>query len=476
MIPCRIVFNRLPEDVLAQVLRVDELAGRDERWRLLHAGKTRRNYLFTPAPGEPAWVVKWGWRYTSWKKVRDALQGRDQAVEEYRKTRKAIEAGLPVRDFVLLARPRPLRGRLYSLLVAPYLEQSENFIQLLTRRFADGDLVARALYNLGGLIAEIHAAGFLHRDLSLDNLMIVEANPAKIVVLDWFLSRPNPVEPFDARLSDLVTPLCDFFYYGLEKEHMLPLLKGYAEKEPRIEGRFEELIESGRQARLGIMRRAWKNCNWRSHGAARSRFRGYRVFTLKGRKEEAVRQAIEKNEGRTGAHSRWFGSGDSPLLEHWRKANLLRASGLDGHGISAYAIKKGLFRISEILIADPCDKFKPLSGLIEQKASPVKKQMLEQAGRFVRHMHELDIGLERLRLEQWRYRVTEGGEGQFVTDDLDAIRPFRKDFCTFAWLRGPGFHSLGWRDLFHFSGGYLGHRATSAEVKALIGPILGSTR
>jgi tRNA A-37 threonylcarbamoyl transferase component Bud32 len=475
MIPCRIVFNRLPEDVLAQVLRVDELAGRDERWRLLHAGKTRRNYLFTPAPGEPAWVVKWGWRYTSWKKVRDALQGRDQAVEEYRKTRKAIEAGLPVRDLVLLARPRPLGGRLYSLLVAPYLEHSENFIQLLARRFADADLVDRALYNLGGLIAEIHAAGFLHRDLSLDNLLILEANPAKIVVLDWFLSRPNPVEPFDARLSDLVTPLCDFFYYGLKKELMLPLLKGYAEKDPRIEGRFEELIECGRQARLGIMRRAWKNCNWRSHGAARSRFRGYRVFTLKGRKEEAVHQAIEKREGRVSARSRWFASGDSPLLERWRKANLLRAGGLGGHGISAYGVKKGLLRISEILISDSREGFEPLSHLLKQRPSPRRSRILEQAGRDLRHMHTLEMGLKAVDLEQWRYRETEGGEGQLVTDDLDAIQPFRKDLCTFDWLRGLDFRSLRRRDLLHFLSGYLGHRATSAEAKALIGPILGST-
>lgn len=476
MIPCRIVFSHLPEDVLAQVLRVDELAERDERWKLLHAGKTRRNYLFTPAPGEPAWVVKWGWRYTSWKKVRDALQGRDQAVEEYRKTRKAIEAGLPVRDFVFLARPRPLCGRLYSLLVAAYIEHSENFIHLLPRRFADADLVHRALYNLGGIIAEIHAAGLLHRDLSLDNLLIVEANPAKIVVLDWFLSRPNPIEAFDARLSDLITPLCDFFYYGLERKHMLPLLKGYAKRDPRIEGRFEELIECGRQARMGIMRRAWKNCNWRSHGAARSRFRGYRVFTLKGRKEEAVHQVIEKKEGQTGARSRWFASGDSPLLERWRKANLLRASGLGGHGVAAYAIKKGLFRVSEILVTDPCDEFKPLSSLFEMESLPVKKQLLEQAGRFVRRMHELEIGLDRFHLDRWRYRETEWGDAEFVTDDLDAIQPFRKDLCSFDWLRQPGFRSLYRRDLLHFLSGYLGHRATSAEAKALIGPILGPTR
>jgi hypothetical protein len=224
------------------------------------------------------------------------------------------------------------------------------------------------------------------------------------------------------------------------------------------------------------MRRASKNCNWRSHGAARSRVQGYRGFTMTGRKEAADHQAIEKREGRSGARSRWFASGDSPLLEHWRKANLVRAGGLKEHGIAAYAVKKELFRISEILIADSCEGFEPLPLLLEQKSSPWRSQMLEQAGQFLRHLYALDIGLERLQPERWSYLRNETGESRFVTDDPDAIQLFRKDLCTFSWLRGPGFRSLGWRDLFHFLRGYLGHRATAAEAKAIIGPILGSTR
>jgi len=288
MIPCRIVFHTLPDLVLEDILRLDEAASDDPRWRLLRFGNTRRTYQFSPGKEGPAWVVKWGCRYTSGRKVWDALRGRDQATVEWEKTERARQCGLPVLEFKLLAAPRFLKGRLNSLLVTEYLEDSRNFIQFYRDFGQDHSLLETALRNLGRIVAEVHSHHLLHRDLSLDNVLVRGNNPSDILLIGWF--KMWELAPGDETLqwTDLVAPLSDMFYLGMSPRQMRPFLEGYAEKGLWLRGRFEEMLERGKKDRMGIMRRAYRKCNQRLRSIIRYRKQGYRVFLLKSADEKTV--------------------------------------------------------------------------------------------------------------------------------------------------------------------------------------------
>jgi tRNA A-37 threonylcarbamoyl transferase component Bud32 len=354
MIPCRIVFNHLPAEVLDAVLRVDEVKMNDPRWTLLRSGNTRKIYHFQPNPEKPSWIVKWGCRYTSLKKISGALTGRDQATLEWAKTRKAEECHLPVIPFSLLAVPRIQSGRIHSLLVSPYLEKSLNLIQFLSAHRDHPARVHQTLTQLGRIVYDIHTHNLLHQDLSLDNVLIQDGDPEKLFIIDWFKMKELPKGNTELFGADLIAPLCDLFYVGTPDCAKKAFLESYTEKGTWLEGRFQEVIEKARKARIRIIERAWKNCNRKNRGIIRYRYRGYSVFLLKGKDRESVNRSIDAELKSPSIRSQWRSKKEnSPILERWRRANALRASGAIRHPVMAYAVQKRLFRIREILIEEP---------------------------------------------------------------------------------------------------------------------------
>ena len=78
--------------------------------------------------------VKWGCRcFTSLKKIRNFILGRDDAWMEWKRTKRAAERGIRTLPFELVASPRWERGCLQTILVTRYLEKSQNVIEFLTR-------------------------------------------------------------------------------------------------------------------------------------------------------------------------------------------------------------------------------------------------------------------------------------------------------------------------------------------------------
>ena len=472
MIPCRIIVNQLPPEVLDAVLRTDEVKENDPCWQLLRSGNTRRTYHYQPEQGKPSWIVKWGCRYTSLKKITGALTGRDQATLEWEKTKKAEECGLPVVPFSLLAVPKIQSGRLYSLLVSPYLEKSQNLIQFLSEQLDHPSLIQETLTQLGRIVSEIHEHDLLHRDLSLDNVLIQENDPWKLVIIDWFKMWSLPKRDNEKHWMDLIAPLCDMIYTGVPESQRTAFLEGYAEKGRWLQGRFQEMLDKAKEARIGIIRRAWKNCNWKSRGVIRYRYRGYSVYLLKGQDRETTNRFIDSEINqpfpKTQSKSK---EKDSEALERWRCANALRASGAIGHPVVSYAVRKRFSQIHEILVEEKQVPEDPVRGFLDSASPESRRKMLRDSGYFLRRLHEVEMGVQAVSFEHWWVQSCQDKRFRFFTDNLDAIIPMQcKTFEErFAWVKNPDLQSLGIKSLLEFMKGYSEGHLDRPLIRQIIG-------
>ncbi len=465
MIPCRIEFNRLPEEILQAVLRVDEVRDGDPRWRLLRSGNSRRTYRFAPEPGAPAWLVKWGCRYSSWKQIRNALRGRDDATVEWQKTQRAASSGIPVLDFSLLAAPRFRSGRIQTLLVTPFLDESSNFIQFLLENHDDRVRIAQTLERLGTLVADIHSRGILHQDLSLDNILVCDRQGEKILAIDWFKMRdPRPGESDPYRI-EMIAPISDMVFAGLTRERIFPFLESYAREMVWCRDRFDELLQTAIDNRKRVCQRAYRNCIRRSRRMIQYRRDAYRVFLFKNGDETAVERATheESESGNvlTSRRARWnHGEGDSKPLLAWRLANVLKMTGVGGHRCMAYAAQKGLFSVRDLLVMDERGSRTPLQHWLDPPTQnpnvPVRKSVLRQAGFFLRRLHELSIGFRSIALDDWWTVPAAGGRLEFGTEKLNSMIPFGCDDFErrFGWLADPEIRALGFESLLVFLRGY----------------------
>ena len=411
-----------------------------------------------------------GCRYSSWKQIRNALRGRDDATVEWQKTQRASSCGIPVLDFSLLAKPRFRSGRIQTLLVTPFLDESSNFIQFLLENHDDRPRIARTLERLGTLVADIHKRGLLHQDLSLDNILVCDRRGEKILAIDWFKMRdPRPGESDPCRI-EMIAPISDMFFAGLTRERILPFLESYARDMEWCRGRFDELLQTALDNRKRVCKRAYRNCIRRSRRMVQYRHEGHKVFLFKNGDRAAVERAIhDEDESKsvlTSRRGRWgrgkgdsgegeTGEGDSKPLLVWRLANVLKMTGVGGHRCMAYAVQKGLLSVRDLLVMDRRgDRPSLRQGL--RSGAPARKTLLRQAGFFLRRLHELSIGFRSIALDDWWAVPVAGGRLEFGTDRFDSMMPFGCDDFEqrFGWLADPEIRALGIKSLLVFLRGY----------------------
>jgi hypothetical protein len=474
MIPCRIIHNKLPDAVLQQVLRVDEAGAGDPRWQLLRSGNTRRTYKFSPSAEEPAWVVKWGCRYSSLKQVRNAILGRDLATVEWQKTEEAARRGIPVVRFSLVAAPRLSSGRIQSLLVCPFLENSRNFLEALTDHRQEPKILHELLTGLGLRIAGVHQKNLLHQDFSLDNILVTDhGNTPEIIIIDWFKALPGHARGRKGFRTDMAAPLSDMIYAGLTPEEMKIFLRAYAGLMPWCRDRFEELIDWATKIRVRVCRRAYRNCTRRSRRLVIEKTAGYRLFRFKDFAFDAAQELLEGKPDRITkaqeAFIPWFSKSHEPaLLQHWRWANQLHMTGLQIHTLGALAIGENLKGKKLILLQNrlALSKAQPL---VESLRGPEQCALLRQAGDYMRRLHLLDISIDRLSLPEWYCIPGPDGKTTFKTTDLGCFKVLEESsvHARFGWIADSGLAYLGRRGLRCFLQGYCrGHEA--GEIRRLL--------
>ena len=335
----RILFNSLPADVLDEILRINEFADGDSRWQLLRSGKTRKVYRFTPIPDGPSYVVKWGYRcFSSVKKIRRILTGKDDASVEWKNTLRAEENNIPVVPFAVVGAPNIRRGSFDTLLVAPYIEGSRNGLDFIAHFGRESAAVETFIQNLGCVIGTVHRCGLFHKDLSLDNMLVCDSTGADIRCLDWFKSfAPQEADEVFFR-RDMVDPVSDLFAVGIPESQILMFLEEYAKEVDWCRGRLEEVMEAGRGNRIRRSLRAYRNCDRMSHQVVRYRRGGRRVFRLKRIQPEQVDDFLFSDDSSNERASRVrHKDRDSTALDWWRTANLLETAGLRIHTVLAYS-------------------------------------------------------------------------------------------------------------------------------------------
>ncbi len=481
----RIVVNRLPEDVLREILHIGDGADGDSRWTAIRCGKTRRVYRFTPSENDPSWLVKWGYRcFSSWKKIRNILSGNDDATVEWQKTTRAGECGIPVLEFDLVAAPNLLAGSFETLLVNRFLGHSRDAARFVFQNAGNPALIESFLRNLGILIGTMHRKGLLHRDLSFDNLLVSDSAGEEILVVDWFKSCQ--VSECEDRLyrGDLKDPLSDMVRAGLRESQIRVFLNAYAEQVDWCAGRLDDLLQVGRENRISLCKRVYRNCTRESHQVVRYRHGGYRVFQLKRADPERIRRQIDlQSNAEDVLIFDEKGSGESQAERWWRTANVLEMAGVSSQGIEAYVIRRRLFRGQEILCfhreADPIPVhffFNPQSAIHDPQSAIrnpqfTRRDLLSKAGDFLHRLHVLGIGIRNADLSRWFCRPVAGGNLLFETSDLDAFILFEcKSYeDRFGWMAGLDKHNLTTRDLIAFLRGY----GNGTVDRALLRQILG---
>lgn len=132
--------------------------------------------------------------------------------------RKAGDRGQErlIREARLLARMQhPSLVQVYDLICEPDIAESESRVWWLVMEFVEGETLTRRVrtgapleieevtelgVSLAGGLAEAHAYGLVHRDLSSGNVILPARGPAKL--LDFGLATPVKGEPSTAEGSD----------------------------------------------------------------------------------------------------------------------------------------------------------------------------------------------------------------------------------------------------------------------------------
>lgn len=454
----RIHFNTLPDKVLERVLQVGAVEEDNAQWRLLRSGNTRKTYRFTPTEGDSSWVVKWGYRsYTSWKKIGNILLGRDAAKVEWELTLNAKRRGIHVLDFDLVAGPNLPAGSFQTLLVMRYQENACNFLEYLARHWNNDTLIERALIKLADEIALIHKAGLLHRDLSLDNVLVC-GEAERVIAIDWFKSHSAPARQDEGFFSDFLAPLSDMIYAGLSEERRRLFLTRYEQSMPWCKPHLEAMLQKAWKIRYSVCRRSYRNCTRRSRRLIQYRSYGFKVYQFKAASRTMVERILDEQQP---GGEVWIEDTphqtESKLQRWWRIANLLQMTGVKGHCVAAYARRWGWLRTREVLIFSPDPRAFSLARTVDSDSDPKwRGSVLQQAGRYVRRLHDLGIGFRELYLEEIDCVPLENGQFGFYCKNLEAYYFVKSGKLAgeFFWLSNAGFSQFNLRDLLRFLRGY----------------------
>ena len=183
--------------------------------------------------------------------------------------------------------------------------------------------------------------------------------------------------------------------------------------------RIDSLIERAVKNRAGVCRRAYKNCIRRNRQVIQYKYGGFKVYQLK--------------TADTGDVQRWLDSGPAAPagfdpLEWWRTANFLHKTGLLGHAVCAYAIRRGestgyLYqakREGALAASDVISRLNDSNG--KNRDSIQLKTLLIDAGDFLRRLHMCGMDLTRIDPRRWHCIPSASGRTQFFTDDLNAYQ------------------------------------------------------
>lgn len=251
MISCRIVLNELPDDVLEQMLRVDEVEESDLRWRLINRKREMTTFQFSPRPGGQSWYVQWGYHY-SWRHFKASLMGRDEATMDWKKVSIASRMGIPVPRYRLLATPRLLTGSMDTLLAREYLKDAKSVGRFLIDQLNNAQTIERTLFSLGDLLGAVHARALLHGDYTLDTILIQYDDPERIAVMDWHEMHAAPPDDTLAYREELAVLLNELVHMGLDDERLRIVLRAYADHMPWSVERFDEILRHAAPEPSGV--------------------------------------------------------------------------------------------------------------------------------------------------------------------------------------------------------------------------------
>jgi tRNA A-37 threonylcarbamoyl transferase component Bud32 len=241
MISCRIVLNELPDDVIDHVLCVDEVTQDDSHWRILANTAASRTFRFISKPGAPAWFVRWGFNY-SWRHIKEAALGRDEATLDWQRTAEAERSGIPVARYRLLGVPRLITASMDTLLVTEYIESARSASDFIKQHAGNGLLAEDFLIQLGERLALIHACGFVHGNFSLDNVIVQYDDPSRLTITDWYKSRPASADDTRGFQRDVERALAGLALAGVRPEQAETFFNTYATRHPWAVGRFGDLF------------------------------------------------------------------------------------------------------------------------------------------------------------------------------------------------------------------------------------------
>lgn len=471
----RIRINRLPPDVFQQILRVTDRGKLDSRWRLLRSGNTRRTYHFSPGSGDDSYVVKWGYRcFSSAKKIVNILAGRDDACVEWEKTRRAADHGVRVLDFDLVASPRWERGCFQTLLVTRFLDRSQNAIQFLERNVKRAHRTHTFLRALAVEVAGLHKQSLLHRDLSLDNILVRDPDDGDILLIDWMKSEPLYAPHETAWTIDLIAPLSDMLYTGLTEDALRFFLTTYSEIMGWSTNRIDDLIGIAKKNRADTCRRAFQNCTRRNRQVIQYKHRGYKVYQLKGADSAGVREWLETDPPSQPVPKSADENASTPV-DRWRTANFLHKTGLLGHSVAAYAVRggagesvctqdpPGAVKISNILLARGESRDPEIRSIRPQ-------EVLTDAGDFLRRLELCGMSIRHFDPSRWYCLPADEGRTQFYTDDPDVYVALERGPLEepFAWLADERWRPLGVKGLIRFMRGFCAGSADREFVRKVL--------
>lgn len=164
--------------------------------------KAFSSVVFIPPlrPGDPSFYLKRAWRRTGLRAIPKAIGTlrwpRSVAAQEWLFTYRLRAAGVPTPEPIGVGERRFFgleRESFFMSLAVGGTETLRTFMRKMAADPGRGRLRKRALCTtLARTIRVLHDSGFIHGDLGIENLLIVEESPAnlKMVMIDLTATRP----------------------------------------------------------------------------------------------------------------------------------------------------------------------------------------------------------------------------------------------------------------------------------------------
>jgi len=463
MIQWRIIENTLPPEVCRAVLCVDQRESVSSQWQLLRSGNTRSIYRYSPAGTGPSWLVKWGHHYGSRQTLKAIFEDTDANLEA-NAVRHALKMGVPTAPVRLVARTPYWKPPLHTLLVTDFIEGASDLFSALKKAQSLGKSLKPIASNLADLVIRLHRAGVVHGDFSATNVLLGKNENLYVVDL---LKMGDAGEDSVRFQRDLTRIVIDLQSAGAATSSIIHFLRRYLEgmAVPLQSRHFfiDHVLDKVLARRRKIACRASRNAIRKSRTLKLFRYRGFRVFMVKGHSDVSVRRNIDQaydtlNRPSISHYLVPFWSKEaSPLLRVWKMSRALQYSGLGGDEMIAFARRYG-FKREDVLI---CRWPQEGRSLLDSLSDPAhRRNALVTSGRYLRELHEVGINLTRLDMSSWRLSTGSGTAPALFTAHLEALTfmetedPDTRFLWLFSWLpHAPGI-GLGKRDLAVFLDAY----------------------